>query len=1354
VTTYYVSTTGNDSNPGTEVEPWETVDKAFSTAAAGDIVIFEDGTYTSNNESPANDGSSGNPITFKARNSRQVTFKVTRSSAAAAVGLTNDYITFDGIVFDGNRRNGGTNSRVVGLLGANDHITFNDCKVYDAGHSGIRFISPYSGVTNLTIENCDIELHLEFVTDPTGDGIGNGIMIYGPNNSDILIKNCEIWHTSHNPIYSIGCDGLTIENCTLHDTNSHGIGISGDDHTNDNIIIRDNVIYNAGMWGSLGNQHASSIRVMYENTKSVQIYRNVIYDGHGPGLIMDDSVVGPVKFVNNTVYNCNQKDYGQEYASANIAMFSDYTPNNHPSITFKNNIIYYTRDVGRPLSSKDGVDTNLDADYNLYYATGTAEEIKRGTTVYDTLADYETSGEEPNSVFEEDPLFVDLGAKDFTLQGGSPAVDAGVDVGLAYSGSAPDIGALEIGNVVLPAGVTSAESFGSATLTGAPAVGPTGIVSAEAFGSPTITGGTPAGGAVAVGVVRQAANTATGNQDFTVSGLGAADDIKGALFIITRAISDGTAADHANVGIGAATGASNQWCISSTDEHGVTTSDSGERTNSDMCIQILNPGAVSVDGEASFVSTVTDGVRVNWTDAPGSAYFVTALIVAGTDVSAHANWKDLGDTKDAAVDVTDPGFQPKQLITACRDVLDDSGSGSNVRLSIGAVNFGGSVTQRCYCQRSLDGKGTTEVLNRFTESYGAMAVIDNGSLDWGAEFSDPDSDGFTVTPRNAGANNTALFYLALSFGGSVETNLVTVNSPTSTGNDAQTGPGHQPQAVIMGLTHAEAVDTTYDDGRGGVHGLSTFTESDEYSSALAMEDGQVTSDTQSLSDDTAINLPQDDGSAGHAASFVSFDASGWTLNFTTTMGTAKKWWALTIGALTQVVTPSGVVSAEAFGTAQVNLTLRPDGAESEETFGLTKLRLFLQPSGISSEETHGSTKVTYIVTFTGISSEEAFGSSSLLRYVVVTGLASAEAFGTALLTVYAIPGGIETEEAFGSTTLELFLIPTSVASVETFGAATVSPGVVTVTPSGAASLEVFGSHAMSLGAAFVEPSGIVSTEAFGVAETAMGLVIVEPAGVESEETFGATICFREDILYPTGVTSLEAFGTATMGLGAVSVEPTGIVSVEAFGTSALELFVTTTSVTSFEAFGIATVAPGTITVVPDGVASLEAFGTAALSLSIAPGGLVSAETFGTAILGLFLTPDGIASLETFGSHTLGVVLVVTGVGSAETFGAHVLAPGAVAIQPDGATSLEAFGAPHLSKAVTPMGISSDESFGTANLFMWLAIIAAVSIESGEAFGSTCLLYPDFIVYTSAPPRGFSATAGERPKTMKPPSRGV
>lgn len=41
---------------------------------------------------------------------------------------------------------------------------------------------------------------------------------------------------------------------------------------------------------------------------------------------------------------------------------------------------------------------------------------------------------------QQDPLYTDPGNDDYTLLPGSPAINAGTDVGLPYNGTAPDIG--------------------------------------------------------------------------------------------------------------------------------------------------------------------------------------------------------------------------------------------------------------------------------------------------------------------------------------------------------------------------------------------------------------------------------------------------------------------------------------------------------------------------------------------------------------------------------------------------------------------------------------------------------------------------------------------------------------------------------------------------------------------------------------------------------------------------------------------------------------------------------------------------------------------------------------------------
>ncbi|MBN2330833.1 MAG: right-handed parallel beta-helix repeat-containing protein, partial [Candidatus Aenigmarchaeota archaeon] len=64
---YYVDVnTGSDSNPGTSVHPWKTIQKAADSLLAGDTVLIAPGIYREGMIAPANSGSEGSPITYKA----------------------------------------------------------------------------------------------------------------------------------------------------------------------------------------------------------------------------------------------------------------------------------------------------------------------------------------------------------------------------------------------------------------------------------------------------------------------------------------------------------------------------------------------------------------------------------------------------------------------------------------------------------------------------------------------------------------------------------------------------------------------------------------------------------------------------------------------------------------------------------------------------------------------------------------------------------------------------------------------------------------------------------------------------------------------------------------------------------------------------------------------------------------------------------------------------------------------------------------------------------------------------------------------------------------------------------------
>ncbi len=69
---YFVAPSGSDNNPGTIAAPFQTIQRAANAAVAGDVVEIRAGVYRET-VIPANSGSVGAPVTFRAYNGESVT---------------------------------------------------------------------------------------------------------------------------------------------------------------------------------------------------------------------------------------------------------------------------------------------------------------------------------------------------------------------------------------------------------------------------------------------------------------------------------------------------------------------------------------------------------------------------------------------------------------------------------------------------------------------------------------------------------------------------------------------------------------------------------------------------------------------------------------------------------------------------------------------------------------------------------------------------------------------------------------------------------------------------------------------------------------------------------------------------------------------------------------------------------------------------------------------------------------------------------------------------------------------------------------------------------------------------------
>src|SRR5687768_10969088 len=84
LSSYFVSTSGSDNNPGTLDQPFGTIQRAAGVAQPGDVVFVRGGTYRET-VTPANSGTPDAPIVFQNYNNEAVT--VSGADRVAGWGL-------------------------------------------------------------------------------------------------------------------------------------------------------------------------------------------------------------------------------------------------------------------------------------------------------------------------------------------------------------------------------------------------------------------------------------------------------------------------------------------------------------------------------------------------------------------------------------------------------------------------------------------------------------------------------------------------------------------------------------------------------------------------------------------------------------------------------------------------------------------------------------------------------------------------------------------------------------------------------------------------------------------------------------------------------------------------------------------------------------------------------------------------------------------------------------------------------------------------------------------------------------------------------------------------------------------
>jgi len=281
--TYYVSSSGLDSNAGTQILPWLTLQHASDVAVAGDIVLVNDGTYAGFCNW-SNSGTVSDPITYKA-NGANVIINTRNPNTIDNINIENvDYIIIDGFKIQNSPRAG---VRVVNSLGT----VVKNCICSNNTKWGI--FSGFAKSVQILDNTCfnSSEEHGIYVSNsnvPNDAPIIRGNICYGNYQNGIQLNG---------DLYS-GGDGIIsdalIENNVLHDNGWKGFSLISVQDS----IIRNNIIYNNGT----RNAGAGGIHLVDEPGTSVYSSNNLVVNN----TIIEPRIAG-IRIgsgsANNTVFN-------------------------------------------------------------------------------------------------------------------------------------------------------------------------------------------------------------------------------------------------------------------------------------------------------------------------------------------------------------------------------------------------------------------------------------------------------------------------------------------------------------------------------------------------------------------------------------------------------------------------------------------------------------------------------------------------------------------------------------------------------------------------------------------------------------------------------------------------------------------------------------------------------------------------------------------------------------------------------------------------------------------------------------------------------------------------------------------
>ncbi len=348
--TYYISTSGSDSNPGTQSQPWMRCPgmvgwSGSATLSAGDTVYFDsDDIWTGGGGYCLLDVTGG--VTYDGStwgSGSKATFRATGTFGDAVITFRDDHAIYEttvkGIEVDVNdQRSGGVYvnwpASPKDLSGATKRIE--DCEIHhinvpaDPTAYGIKVGATSGRVTR----------HVEILNNIVHDTPRSTIDLYpalnsaGAEASDILVRGNEVYNAAMAPG---GGNGIGLKNQVIdaiveynyiHDIGiikGNGITITSNSSVGTgprNAIVRYNIIRNS---------IRSGIMFHDDKDKSADIYGNLIFNNGTNGIWFASPQSGNinVRIYNNTFFE-----------NSNAEILIDSSNANFSRLDIKNNIVF------------------------------------------------------------------------------------------------------------------------------------------------------------------------------------------------------------------------------------------------------------------------------------------------------------------------------------------------------------------------------------------------------------------------------------------------------------------------------------------------------------------------------------------------------------------------------------------------------------------------------------------------------------------------------------------------------------------------------------------------------------------------------------------------------------------------------------------------------------------------------------------------------------------------------------------------------------------------------------------------------------------------------------------------------